>query len=223
MQWSEVMSWLPKRQAKKPRAAPRQQVDGFMCQLGSLMDISATGMRLRFDDEHAVSIGAVLNFQLRSAGMMFCLRGTVIWKRKQKKSGAFECGVRFLDLSPEHRAIVEHVARFGVMPRQGERLKQSPQPTPGAGAPPPPPNPPMPTATVAVEVEDLYKILGVSPTATQDEIRAGFRALARIHHPDFSQAPDADAKFTVISKAFTVLRDPNLRAKYDQLRQRSAA
>ncbi|MBU3689907.1 MAG: hypothetical protein B7C54_06905 [Acidimicrobiales bacterium mtb01] len=64
-----------------------------------------------------------------------------------------------------------------------------------------------------------YDILGVSPTATADEIRSAYRALARRHHPDAvaaaggSAPPGAD--MAAINRAWSVLGDPGRRAMYD--------
>ena len=59
-----------------------------------------------------------------------------------------------------------------------------------------------------------YQRLGVAPTATQPEIRAAYRDLARLHHPDVSDA-DADAAMVAVNEAWYVLRDPARRAAYD--------
>lgn len=73
---------------------------------------------------------------------------------------------------------------------------------------------------MAVQYRDYYEILGISKTATQDEIRKAFRKLARKHHPDVTQEKDkksAEAKFKEINEAYEVLGDPERRKKYDQL------
>jgi curved DNA-binding protein len=59
---------------------------------------------------------------------------------------------------------------------------------------------------------DHYTTLGVSRTATQDEIKKAFRILAMQHHPD--KGGDL-AKFQEISNAYEILSDPNKRAIYD--------
>src|ERR1700709_2766155 len=64
---------------------------------------------------------------------------------------------------------------------------------------------------------DYYKILGISKTASQDEIKAAYRKLARKHHPDLNpNDKDANKKFQQINEANEVLSDPEKRKKYDQ-------
>ena len=64
---------------------------------------------------------------------------------------------------------------------------------------------------------DYYKILGVSKTATQDEIKKAYRKLARKMHPDLNpNDKEAHKKFQEINEANEVLSDPEKRKKYDQ-------
>ena len=46
--------------------------------------------------------------------------------------------------------------------------------------------------------KDYYEILGVSKTASQDEIKSAFRKLAKKYHPDVSKEKDAEEKFKVL-------------------------
>lgn len=71
----------------------------------------------------------------------------------------------------------------------------------------------MPTA-----FQDYYAILGVPRTATQKEIKAAFRKLARKHHPDLNQGdPSSERRFKEVNEAHEVLGDPEKRRKYDEL------
>lgn len=62
-------------------------------------------------------------------------------------------------------------------------------------------------------MKDYYKILGVSKTASEEEIKKAFRKLAHAHHPDKSGGDEA--KFKEVSEAYAVLSDKKKRQQYD--------
>ncbi|NLB00200.1 MAG: J domain-containing protein [Methanomicrobiales archaeon] len=64
-------------------------------------------------------------------------------------------------------------------------------------------------------METHYDILGVSPDAAPDEIRAAYRKLAKQYHPDMNPDPDAGERFIAIQQAYETLIDPDARARYD--------
>jgi molecular chaperone DnaJ len=64
---------------------------------------------------------------------------------------------------------------------------------------------------------DYYEVLGVSKSASADDIKKAYRKKAMEYHPDRNKDnPDAEKLFKEAAEAFDVLKDPNKRARYDQ-------
>jgi len=61
-----------------------------------------------------------------------------------------------------------------------------------------------------------YRILSVAPSATHEQIKQAFRALAKALHPDLNRGQDTTAAFQAVNEAYSVLSDPSQRAAYDQ-------
>lgn len=66
-----------------------------------------------------------------------------------------------------------------------------------------------------MDKKDYYEVLGVSKTASDEEIKRAFRKLAKQYHPDNKQTGD-EAKFKEVGEAYAVLSDPEKRKQYDQ-------
>ncbi len=67
------------------------------------------------------------------------------------------------------------------------------------------------------EKRDYYEVIGVSKTASEDEIKKAYRKLAKQYHPDLNpNDKEAEAKFKEVNEAYEVLSDPEKKAKYDQ-------
>lgn len=62
----------------------------------------------------------------------------------------------------------------------------------------------------------LYDTLGVSKSASGDEIKKAYRRLARKYHPDINKEPGAEDKFKEINAAYEILSDEKKRSQYDQ-------
>lgn len=70
---------------------------------------------------------------------------------------------------------------------------------------------------MAENKRDYYEVLGVSKTASDDEIKSAFRRMAKQYHPDLHpNDKEAEAKFKEVNEAYEVLSNADKRAKYDQ-------
>lgn len=63
---------------------------------------------------------------------------------------------------------------------------------------------------------DYYEILGVPRSASNDDLKAAFRKLARQYHPDVNKESDAEERFKELNEAYAVLCDSDKRAAYDR-------
>jgi curved DNA-binding protein len=78
---------------------------------------------------------------------------------------------------------------------------------------PPPPPPPSSNPPPS----DYYATLGLDRSATTEQIRKAYRALARKFHPDVNKSKEAEERFKQINEAHEVLEDPKKRKLYDRL------
>jgi molecular chaperone DnaJ len=72
--------------------------------------------------------------------------------------------------------------------------------------------------------KDLYQVLGVSRSASQDEIKKAYRKLAIQYHPDKNPGnKEAEEKFKEVAEAYAILSDPEKRARYDRFGHTSSS
>lgn len=214
------MAWLVdvlKRsmRSRADRAAVRKAAFGLSCPLGDLADFSAAGMRVWCQgvERPHLSPGDTQTFALSNGKTRLFIEGAVVWV-EPRSSGGYYMGVRWTDQRPGLPEALEEFARTAAVHDPVRDI-----PVPPAGEEKPGDKGPGPGVPVSarVEVEDLYAILGVEQGADQATIAAAFRNRARELHPDINRAPDAEQQMARLNKAYSVLRDAELRRRYDAL------
>ena len=178
--------------------------------LGAVADISASGVRVRSESRPSLVPGDVVPLTVRSPQCKVVVHSRVIRIRRTRARGV-EVSLAFLDAKPALRAAITHLGRFGFVPSFGlsESDIASRRPSQPAAAAQPR------TRKGQQVVPDYYGLLGITPTASQDEIRRAYHTMAREHHPDASGATDSVGVFEAVSQAYKTLRDENSRRAYD--------
>src|SRR5438552_6630780 len=70
---------------------------------------------------------------------------------------------------------------------------------------------------MAVNKRDYYEVLGVSRSATEQDLKSAYRRLAHQHHPDKNQGDrEAEERFKEAAEAYAILSDPEQRRRYDR-------
>lgn len=195
------------RAATSPRPREqRYQTDGVTCPIGRVVNLSKTGMSLHGQGKPPIKANEVHQFVLRTGEKQLTVLGRVVWIRTSGLlTRSFSFGVQFLNLTPGVAAVIADLAQYGfVRPRKAKTVESAAAPV---SEPAPEP--------VEAEMTTLYSILRIDRGASTEQIKEAYRRLALEHHPDVSTAKDAGETFALISKAYAVLKDPELRRKYD--------
>jgi len=180
------------------------------------VDISASGMRVRFSGAAPLSKGTTATVAVTNEGQSVRVTARVVWIRRGGLLRANEMGLQWVNVRPGIAAALVQLGRFGFVSTQDASGFQD-------AAPEPPQAQASPPVTARIEVEDLYAILGVEATATYEDLRRAFHAGAQQLHPDRNPSPEAAVRFAEISKAWKVLRDADLRDRYDKLMARCSS
>lgn len=122
------------------------------------------------------------------------LHGLLEKAHQQLEKESFEACVETLNLAKEHHPHAQQLP--GLLQKAQIALKRS-------------------------KTKDYYKILGVPNDADERQIKAAYRKMTKIHHPDKSikngiSKEDAEKKMAGINEAYEVLSDPELRARFDR-------
>ncbi|MBX3386490.1 MAG: DnaJ domain-containing protein [Phycisphaeraceae bacterium] len=205
----------PAARLTNPRTAVRISTEGLSCQLGDILDLSESGMRIRTIGRPRLDRGSRFKFTVASSMQRLAVTGQVVWIRRGLFKGMI--GIRFVDAPPALCKALVELARHGFVDATCKVNSAASEHVADHGTE-------VGSARVRadVELEDLYGALGVLPSATTEEIHAAFRTLARQLHPDVNPSEDAAQRFAFVAKAYGVLKDPARRIRYDEGRRAAA-
>ncbi len=173
------------------RTESRLETKKLRCCKGKVADITGSGMRMIVSPKDLPEVGDVQEYTFSDKTTDITVTGTVKWVRKGTAfTRRCEVGVEFSKLDPINRDAIIKLAVHGEMGLTKE-------------------------GTIQVGYPDLYKLLGITPYAKQEDIEKAYRQEAKAWHPDHNKAPNAAECFDQIRKAYTVLGDASTRAKYD--------
>lgn len=204
-----------------PRRSERFMTSSLSSPLGRVLDVSEHGFRLSIDKKPPFKPGETHEIVLRAGAQQVRALACVQWiKRFGLIKPRFEIGFAVVDQRAGVGQVVLQLGQFGCVDANAVNTKTN---TGSAASAKRNAAPAADSGEPSVEMVDLYAILGVEPDAEAEDIRQAFRSLALSHHPDHSDAPDAVERFEQISSAYSVLRDPQRRSWYDEMRKPSAA
>lgn len=208
----EVESQAAQEQDFFSRVDTRIDTKGIRCDFDSkharVMDLTGQGMRITVPVSNLPEINETKPYTFTDSETEHSLtvEGIVRWVRKGSVlTRKAEVGIEFVDLPAAHR---DALTRLAV---QGELVLSS-DPVEDEGNDIPSSNDEM---TLQPQI-DLYDILDVSRYASEEAITLAFRKLVKQWHPDRNDDPQAPARFEELHKAYSILRDPELRDRYDQ-------
>lgn len=193
---------------RQARQAERHRTNMLSCHLGRVVDISATGMKLRCESKPPVKIGQVIEAKLDSGHQRIPVQAQVVWIRRRGFK-TFTMGLRFVNIKRSLQVAIESLGRFGYIDLEAvAKAKQQKFGDPYK-------NHGQQAINASADLPDYYSVLGVRREASPEEVHKAYRVLARKFHPDVAKTDDALEKFTAITQAYEVLRDAAKRKTYD--------
>lgn len=197
----------PSADGQDPRRSNlRHTPDAVICVLGEVLDISASGVRIRCAGKPPFMPGAVSSIKLGCQGGSL---GVTVQERWRKRRGlrVYHIGLKFVNNSPNVMAAIDSLANFGFVDPEATAGGKSKTKSKGRVK-----------IRVTVDLPDYYTALELTPDVGPEQIQAAYRQLARRYHPDVNKDAQAPQRFIDVCAAYKVLSDPSRRRSYD-LRQ----
>ena len=179
---------------------PRHQTDAVQCPLGSIADLSGTGMRVMIAGRCVFKVGQTLPIRLRTPQGSLAVAARIVWKKKVGLFRDYELGFHFDGLEPNQVVALAAIARFGFVAGNSLHARnESPsKEEPAIGDPS--------AVEAGLVLSEYYQRLGLANDATPSDIKAAYRRLARQYHPDIAPGPENQRRFVELREAYDLLR-----------------
>ncbi len=189
------------------RRAERYATPTVRCKLGTVVDMSASGLRLTCNTKPPVAVGQTCMTRISFDDGTMPVTVQVRWIRR-KGLKRYELGMQFVGLKPGADLVLDAVAKFGMASAAKKKKGGGAN---GAGKP-------RKAARLQADLPDYFAALGLKPGADDAQIKSSYRKLAVTCHPDRCDEPDAMERFEKLHEAYQVLSDRKRRDAYLAMR-----
>ncbi len=187
------------------RKLPRHETDAVTCDLGKILDLSGSGMRVQFKGRCPVKVGGTLQIKLKTPNGSLPVTLRTIWRKRTGLLSGYEAGFQFMGIKPAQSVALATIARFGfvsaadVQPASAKRPASNTRSSPG-------------NVEASIVMAEYYDRLDVPRDASMADIKDAYRKLARKYHPDVAPGEENRQKFIALREAYDLLCDHVKRA-----------
>ncbi len=193
------------------RCDERHENNALSCQIGSVVNISSSGMKLKCEGKPPIKVGQTIDIKLDSGSQRVSVQASVIWIRRRGFK-SYLVGMKFINIKDSLKAAIDSLGKFGYIDLESAvQQKQTKSDGPGQRRAKQP-------IKASIKLPDYYAILGVGQDATASQIRKAYHKQAREYHPDSIKSDAFTAELTKVNQAYSILRSNQSRRTYDSRR-----
>lgn len=190
------------------RCDERHENNALSCQIGDVVNISASGMKLKCEGKPPIKVGQTIDIKLDSGSQRVSVQASVIWIRRRGFK-SFLIGMKFVNIKNSLKAAIDSLGKFGYIDLEAAAQQKQPK-SDGPGK-----NRSKPPIKATAKLPDYYAILGVGHDATTSQIKKAYHNLVREYHPDSIKSDAFTAELTKVNEAYGILRNTKCRRTYD--------
>lgn len=179
------------------RGMTRHQTDAVRSDLGEILDMSGTGIRMGFKGRTPIKVGQTISIKLKTPHGSMVLAARAMWRRRTGLLGGCIIGFNFDGIKPSQSVALATIARFGFIAAQG--LHSTEDSSHKIGQPS--------SVEASIVMNKYFECLGLANGATPEDVKVAYRKLARQYHPDVAPGDENKARFLQLREAYDLLND----------------